>query len=312
MNSLSIHKVIFIGFVFLCISLILPQLSFAEEFEFDLSEFEKKPYSVSGYVELRSVIFGLDEEAALYKLRFYDQDEDDTAYEFNLGALIDLSYQKSISEIFIQPYILYTDSYDESELKVELFQGYLALKPSTSLSIYAGQKAVKWGKGYAWNPVGFVERSKDTNDPDLAREGFVMLTADYTKSFEGVLKTVSFSPVFIPVSENINEDFGEPDALDLAGKIYFLLYDTDIDLMFLTGDSKPKRYGLDFSKNITPGFEVHGELAAINDFEKKLIDENGKKSEETSDIMNYLLGLRYLSQAETNLYPGVLPKRRQL
>ena len=36
----------------------------------------------------------------------------------------------------------------------------------------AGKRTLRWGKGYAWNPIGFVERPKDPNDPDLAREGY--------------------------------------------------------------------------------------------------------------------------------------------
>jgi hypothetical protein len=158
---------------------------------------------------------------------------------------------------------------------------------------------VKWGKGYAWNPVGFVERMKDPNDPDLAREGLVMLTADYTKSFVGALRTLSISPVFIPVFEEVNEDFGRINNVNFAGKVYMLLYDTDIDFMFLIGDSRPNRYGFDFSRNITSNFEVHGELAFIDDFNKRLIDSDGRVHEDDSDVINYLLGFRYLSRADT-------------
>jgi hypothetical protein len=38
-------------------------------------------------------------------------------------------------------------------------------KPSPSFTLDAGKTVVKWGKGYAWNPVGFIERPKDPNDP---------------------------------------------------------------------------------------------------------------------------------------------------
>ncbi|MGD2081220.1 MAG: hypothetical protein PVJ36_08855, partial [Nitrospirota bacterium] len=278
---------------------VLPKLSFSEEYEFDASEFEKKPYSIGGYSELRPVLFGLDKDSAFYKLRFFDREDDEATYEFNLGALIDASYQTDMVEIFVQPNILYADSYRESGLSGKMFQWYLALKPSNALSIYAGKKSVKWGKGYAWNPVGFVERMKDPNDPDLAREGLVMLTADYTKSFVGALRTLSISPVFIPVFEEVNEDFGRINNVNFAGKVYMLLYDTDIDFMFLIGDSRPNRYGFDFSRNITSNFEVHGELAFIDDFNKRLIDSDGRVHEDDSDVINYLLGFRYLSRADT-------------
>ena len=46
-----------------------------EEYKFDVSEIEKKPYHIGGYAEFRPILFGLDRDAALYKLRFYDRDE---------------------------------------------------------------------------------------------------------------------------------------------------------------------------------------------------------------------------------------------
>ncbi len=54
-----------------------------EEYKFDLSEIEKKPYHVGGYVEFRPVLFGLDRDAALYKLKFYNRDEGKTIEEYN-------------------------------------------------------------------------------------------------------------------------------------------------------------------------------------------------------------------------------------
>jgi hypothetical protein len=291
-------KTIASGLILLFI-IALPKPCFSEEYEFDVAEFEKKPYSIGGYAELRPVLFGLDKDSVFYKLRFFDRDDDEATYEFNLGALLDLRYQKDVVEIFVQPDILYTDSYRESGFTAKLFQCYIALKPSTSLNIYAGKKAVKWGKGYAWNPVGFIERPKDPNDPDLAREGFVMLTADYTKSFDGALKTLSITPVLIPVYDEVNEDFGRINNVNFAGKVYLLLYDTDIDFMFLIGNSRPERYGIDFSRNITSNFEVHGELAFIDDFKKTLVDSDGQIREDVSDVVGYLVGLRYLSAAET-------------
>jgi hypothetical protein len=50
--------------------IFLSSFTFAqEEYKFDLSEIEKKPYHLGGYVELRPVLFGLDRDASLYKLK---------------------------------------------------------------------------------------------------------------------------------------------------------------------------------------------------------------------------------------------------
>jgi len=57
-----------------------------EEYRFDVSKVEKKPYHLGGYAEVRPVLFGLDRDAALYRLRFFDWDVGKTTTEYN-GAL---------------------------------------------------------------------------------------------------------------------------------------------------------------------------------------------------------------------------------
>jgi hypothetical protein len=41
---------------------------YGEEYSFDLSEIEKKPYHIGGYAEFSSSLFRLNQESALYKL----------------------------------------------------------------------------------------------------------------------------------------------------------------------------------------------------------------------------------------------------
>ena len=72
--------------------------------------------------------------------------------------------------------------------------------------------------------------------------------------------------------------------------------------MFLAGGSKTPRYGFDFSRNIGTDFEVHGEFAYISDFKKVVIDTNGNISVDTSGAVNFVLGTRYLSGSEYNIY----------
>ena len=104
------------------------------------------------------------------------------------------------------------------------------------------------GKGYAWNPVGFVERKKD---PNISREGCVMATADYVRSMDGNLKTIAVlpvMPVILPVTDGINTDF---------------------------------------SSNITANFELHGELAYTKD-ETVAVLNNANALVQTQNILfNY-------------------------
>jgi len=282
------------------VALLISSVSFAdEEYKFDISEIEKKPYHIGGYVEFRPAIFWLDNDAALYKLRFFNQDEGTTTEEYNGNLQLEGSYEKGIARLFflVNGNLMY--SYQGWSDSLDLYEGTLSLKPSSSLAIDVGKATQKWGKGYAWNPVAFVDRPKDPEEPDLAREGFWMASADYIKSFDGPLKTLSITPVILPVYDQINDEFGKINELNFAGRLYLLLYDTDIDLVFLSGGSKTPRFGFDFSRNISTNFEVHGEFAYINNFKQKTIDEQGSVSESKFDAKSYLLGMRYLTKTDT-------------
>ena len=279
--------------------LCFPSPAFADEYTFDVSETEKKPYHLGGYAELRSVLFGLDQDAALYKLKFYHQDEGDTVTEYNGTLQLEGSLEKSIARLFIRTNTDYQYSYLGSSWEMTLYEGYLSLKPSPALTLDAGKKTLKWGKGYAWNPVAFVDRPKDPNDPELNLEGFVVASADYIKSFDGPLTTLSFTPVVIPVYDHLNDDFGGISQVSVSGKLYLLLYDTDIDFIGFAGGSKTARYGMDFSRNITTNLEVHGEFATITDFQKKVIDGSGNVFTEEYDAKSYLVGFRYLTERDT-------------
>ncbi|MQY60952.1 hypothetical protein GH153_03830, partial [bacterium] len=85
--------------IFLCIiilGLLALTASAQEEYTFDISEVEKRPFQFGGYFEFRPALFGLDENASFYMLRFYNQDEGKSITEYNFLALLDASYEKGI------------------------------------------------------------------------------------------------------------------------------------------------------------------------------------------------------------------------
>jgi hypothetical protein len=280
--------------------ILFPALVCGEDtYTFDLSETEKKPYHLGGYVEAKPVLFRLDKDSALYKLKFYNRNEGKTLDEYNFKLQLEGSYETDIARAYVKTNTDYKNSYLGESERSAFYEGYLTLKPSPSLKMDAGKKTLKWGKGYAWNPAAFIDRPKDPDDPELAQEGYLAASADYIKSFNGPLKTISFTPVLIPVYNHINDSFGQNNNLNFAGKLYFLFYDTDIDLIVFTGGSKTTQYGVDFSRNIATNLEIHGEFATIRDYQKNFIDSNGKSSLDEYDAKSYLLGIRYLTAIDT-------------
>ena len=282
----------------LLLTIFISSESFAEEYKFEVSEIEKKPYFMGGYLEFRPDLFVLDKDAALYKLNFFNRNEGNTIEHYNGRLWIEGSYEKGIIGLFLKTNLGLGYSYQGWDDETRIYEGYLSLKPSSSLTIDLGKRTFLWGKGYAWNPVAFVDRPKNLDDSDLPREGFIAVTADYIKSFSGPLKTLSVAPVIFPVYHHVNKTFGEINHINVAGRVYFLFYDTDIDFLFLTGESKTNRFGLDFSRNITTNLEIHGEFAFINSHKKKVVGSNGKVSESEFDAKSYLLGIRYLTPWE--------------
>ena len=288
----------------------------AEEYKFEASETEKKPYHLGGFAEVRPVLNVLDKSAALYKTNFYNYNVGATTPEYNSRLQLEGSYEDKLADggtvrYFFRANEDLNNTYQGWYSNGRLYEGFMSFKPTDSYHIDIGKRTFKWGKGYAWNPVAFIDRPKDPNDPDQALEGFWTLSGDYTRSFSGPLKTLSFTPVFLPVINPMNTDYAQspaspnqapsniPSNPNMAAKLYLLLYDTDIDFIYSSGGSKTTRYGMDFSRNISTNLEIHGELAFIEDFSKRVVSSNGIVSNQDYDAWSYLLGIRYLTEKST-------------
>jgi len=264
-------------------------LSDEEEYSFNIESIKKTPFQFGGYLEFRPVLSVLDVDSAFYKLRFFNRYEGKSVSEYNFNALLDLSYEKGIFKTMVRTNSLISRSFAGWAHNTSLYEAFLSVKPSNSVSLEIGKKRLKWGKGYAWNPVAFIDRPKNPNDPELALEGFTVATLNYIKSFQGKLKTISFTVVLLPVSDSFNSDFGEKNYINFGGKVYFLFFDTDIDIMFLSGNSIPNRYGIDFSRNLGSNLEVHGELAYAPYYNK-------------INAFSYLFGIRFLTKTDTTFF----------
>jgi hypothetical protein len=268
----------------------------AEEFKFDASEFEKQPFEFGGYLELKPERAWLNRDGSFYKLNGLDRGTLDR----NTATLkLNAKYTQGITTFNLRADAEVRRDDVSSERINRFDEAYVSFKPDPGFTLDIGKLALKWGKGYAWNPVGFVERMKDPNDVELAREGFTMVTADFIRNFDGDLKTVAFTPVLLPVGNGHNSDFGKPNHLNAAAKLYLLYRDTDIDFTWLGSGSRTSRFGMDFSRNLTSALEIHGEWARIRDYELRSIDAAGNVSTRTRDATSYLLGLRYLTENDT-------------
>ena len=273
--------------------------SHAQDDSFDAADFEKKPFELGGYVQFKQESIALNRDAAFYKLGFYNLAQRETLDRSSGTLQLAGKLRHGIGTFdFRSNSNLQRDqlAHDHDN---SIYEAAYSIRPSPGLTLEAGKRSLKWGKGYAWNPIGFVDRPKDPNDPQLAREGFVMADADWIASPGGNLQTIAFTPVLLPVSEHVNGDFGARGHLNPAAKLYLLYRDTDIDFAWQGKGSRPARFGMDFSRNLASNFEIHGEWARIQRFTRPVISSSGALTNQVGNATSYLIGARYLTASDT-------------
>ena len=276
------------------------------KFEIDLSELQKevdqfvaRDYSLGGFLEFQPTLLGIDADSAVSRARFFKNPQGTFFDQYNFRLRLAGSYKKDRFSMFFKTDTRVRNDFHGWDEDTKLFEAYASAKPNENWIFEAGKKVMKWGKGYAWNPASFIAPPKNPEDPEEALEGTAVGTVDYIRSFDGPLKTLTLTGALVPVYKYINAKFGELGRTNFASKLYLLLYDTDLDFMVLTGQSRTTRYGLDFSKNITTNWEVHGELGVINNLKTTAINAQGQTITREADAVGYLLGMRYLTEQDT-------------
>jgi len=228
---------------------------YADDYSFDMDEIEVKTYEYSGYVKLEQKHLILD-----------DDKKNSTSAEVFLDYkyfIDDYTFQSD----FMANYINIDGDEKDTYTVNQLFTTY---KYDNNNQFTIGKKTAKWGKGYFFNPIAFIDKKKDPNNPELSREGFVQLNYKYNKVYHNDLKNMSVEVVYI--EEN------DENAKVLATKLYLLYKDIDIDFAYLYSDEVDNKLGVDFSTNLQTNFEIHGELV-----------------KDTDSLYSILLGTKYLT-----------------
>lgn len=271
----------------------------AEEFSFDASEYEKKTFDFSGYIEGKQEAIQLQPERPVYT--FIYPDEPPRHWLNRSTGTVDLAGKINMTNVVtdIHGQAVYAeDTFVTTKEYDHIMDGGIRWSPATYYSLDVGKRVQRWGKGYAWNPVGFIERPKDPADPQTVREGFNMLSMEWTQTFNGNIRTLTLTPVLVPTYNNLNPDFGNGKYLNPAVKLYLLAWDTDIDLLWLSKGARAQSIGFDFSRNISSELEIHGEWAHQYGFEKNTLASSGITSLSADNPDSALLGIRYLTAHE--------------
>jgi len=271
---------------------------------FDVAAYDKKAFEWTGFIEARSERQWLRQDSAGYVLQY----PGDTRSSANrLGGAAELSgvlRHQSLSFNFTG-HASWIDEPRGSDDDSRMYEAYAAWQIDERSNVELGKRALRWGKGYAWSPVAFLERPKDPTDPELAREGFVMATGSWVRSFDGPVKTLSLTAAVVPTTSSLNTDFGggatNAGHPNPALKLYGLVYDTDIDLIWTARGSRGSRFGLDFSRNLGSQFEVHGEWARVSDVPRATLTPSNALQTLNQTYNSALIGARYLNERDTTI-----------
>jgi hypothetical protein len=270
----------------------------AQEPAFDASAFEKKPFEIGGYVEAKQEHLALNPDGAFYQLGDAGASGRESLDRSTATLQLAGTLRHGIAAFdFRTNSAAQRDPLGHASTNT-LYEAALSLRSDPRATVEAGKRALRWGKGYAWNPIGFVERPKDPNDPNLAREGLWMADGDFVFSPGGTVQTVALTPVLLPVNDHTNADFGAHGHLNPTLKIYALVRDVDLDFAWQAAGSRPARIGADFSTNLASNLEVHGEWAHSSAAPRPVVDGAGQVTTHSTAADSWLLGLRHLSEQD--------------
>lgn len=256
--------------------------SYADDYSFDFAELEEievKSYEYNGYLKAQQKHQVLNKSSSKFNTK------NKNSMDTYLGeAFINFKYYKN-DYTFTTDFVANYKNIDKVEEDVyTLNQAFLSYKYDNNHLLTLGKKTSKWGKGYFFNPIAFIDRKKDPNNPEESREGYTQLNYNYNKVFNSDIENISFDTAYIKTSSSMNDDLYEEDSNIIALKLYMLYKDIDIDLAYFYSDKQANKIGIDFSTNIETNFEIHGEYSRSDD-----------------GYYATLLGLKYLTNYELTI-----------
>jgi len=249
---------------------------------------------VSGSLDVDFSLLWSRKESLLYQLQYYDQNLSDVLTSYPLELYLNGDHQAKDIGVYIKTYSKYAA---DNQIAFALFELYGSLNLFDSSYLLLGKKMYNWGKGYAFNPVGYVNPKKDPENPELAGAGLVSIGFEYSKSFQSKwIQNIAFDLIILPSQNLLNSMLSEIENTALAARVYFLMWDTDVDLIsYYSGNTNIANFGMDFSRNIVPSLEIHGELGFFIN-QPRYIISGGALVPQNIDGTSFLLGLRWLNK----------------
>jgi hypothetical protein len=286
-------------FIMAIITILVCEMTLAEDMELNFTipeDQETEALSLHGYFSGNYTGVYIPNYPPGFLLDFYGYEENDYFNTFNLNLALSGEYSNEDMGFFCQSF---TDI-RQDEIYFTFYEIYGRFNPSYNFSFQLGKIIYNWGKGYAFNAVGFVNPAKDPRLPDKIKEGIPVLDSQLLFSFPSeVLASLALDLVIIPGKIASDATFDIEDT-DYALKISFLIAGMDIDLMGRYSSQGQHQLGADFAFNLLENLEFHAEGSYTRDV-PKVVFENNTPQTNTEESWKLLCGIRYLSPWNTTV-----------
>ena len=282
-------------FIMLIYILIVNVFSYAADTSFEIppEESKKEILELRGNLDVKYSVLKSRDSSPVYNLQYYNMELSDILSSYRMELYLNGDYQTKDIGVHLKTHSEY---YSDNQADFNLYELYGDFNLSVNDYLLLGKKMYNWGKGYAFNPVGYINPKKDPENPELSQSGVFLINYQYSKSFQTeLLKNASLDLIAIPSTIIINNKISEIENTDIAGKLYILFWDTDIDFMGYYSKTNPKKAGIDFSRNILSSLEIHGEYSRFCSQPKYTVLNNILKSENIAGT-SFLLGIRWLNE----------------
>lgn len=269
-------------------------IAHAVDYSFDIPDTDnaKESLEISGSLSVMHTGQFNRTNSTLYALQNSMSALPPLAFRSGLGLYLNGDYNTKHIGFHAKTYQEYVN---DSFYHFNLLELYGEVNINQNLSLATGKKRYEWGKGYAFNPAGYPNPAKNPENPELSKAGIVSLDFAYSLSLPSdLMRNITFNLIAAVPEETATNTLYDPLNTLVFGKLYFLVWDTDLDIMGFYGRNQPVKAGIDFSRNIIPSLEIHGEYSYSHGQETYTF-ASGFPVTNTLPAHSYLFGIRWLN-----------------
>ena len=145
----------FLTLMFFLTMIIGPANAVSQEYSFEIPEEEESSLQFNGNLDVKWAFLQSRNESPIYRFQFSEySDMENYLSQYRLDYYFNSEYRNKKLFFRMKTYTQYSKN---DPLDIFLYELYGSLNLSPKLSMGIGKKRFIWGKGYAFNPVGYVK-----------------------------------------------------------------------------------------------------------------------------------------------------------